>query len=111
MHVLTFRAPAEDMSCSTYHAVGIQPLGAVSAQRQHRGPRLQGEMGPEPVSDLTPFLKGGKGFWIHARKEEGFPMTGQACARPRGGNEHGHCAVGDDSEQTRFDWPPTAGNV
>ena len=105
MHVLTFRVPAEDIGCSPYHAVGIKPLDAISAQRQIRGPRLQRETGPEPVSDLTSFLKGDKGFWIHGRREEGFLMTGQACARPSGRNEHGHCAVGNDNdnEETQSD--------
>lgn len=62
MHVLTFKCPAEDIRCFTYHTVGIMPPGTISAQLQNRGLRLPGNMGQELVSDLTFSLKGIKDF-------------------------------------------------
>lgn len=63
--VLAFKVPAEDTRCSAYHTVGIKPPGTISAQLQSRGLKLLGETRLEPVSDLTSFLKGDNGFWIH----------------------------------------------
>lgn len=59
-HAFTFKCPAEDIRCFTYHAVGIMPAGTISAQLQNRG--LLGNMGQELVSGLTLSLKGIKDF-------------------------------------------------